>query len=118
MPNVNTNDVTITFGITSIKTQLLSVNPTAKGAKIKTTGMGATKHRYKIGITDEELTLKFAGSMPTINKGDTGALAMTWPDGETIGSDTMLVCDDKAVSGSMDQGYEATLKFCPYDTTS
>ena len=81
--------------------------------EIDVTNLADATHVFESGIPTLEVTIEINGTT-SIDRGDTGAIAITWNDGGTDGSGVTWLCSSRESSGGIDEPITTSLTFVPF----
>ncbi len=111
MANDGFNESTVSFGGADIG-KVRSIDFSDEANEVDVTTLDDAVHAFVSGIPTLECVVEVLG-VPAIARGDTGALAVSWFDGDTdaIGS---AICTSKPKTGSMDGEATTTYTFKPF----
>ena len=106
------NGTTFSFG--SAIARLMGISYTIAGETVDVTEPeDLLKFFEVVDQPDMEVSVKVK-RLPTVHRGDTGAISITWADGSTDGLGSHnWVCTDEGGSGDRNQPISGTLKFKP-----
>ena len=113
---LSANGSTVTFATNSIG-DLTSISFSDGANEIDVTNLGDAVHVFESGIPSLEVTLEVNGS-PSVDRGDTGAISISWNDGGSDGSGvTTWLCTNRESSGGVDEAITTSLTFVPFAGT-
>ena len=112
------NGTSITLcGVTIDDAELLDVDYTKNGQKIKVSGAGAIKKLFEVGIPEEGCTVTIVGANPGPDYGDKGDTTVNWNDGTSTALGN-TVCDSIHISGAEDDKIQSVVTVCPTPAAS
>ena len=110
---LSSNGSTITFGGANIG-ELQSIGFSDGANEIDVTNLADVRHVFETGIPSLEVTVEVNGK-PTVARGDTGVIAISWNTGDTDGSGVTFLCTQRETNGGLDEPVTTSLTFMPAD---